>query len=147
MELGEVESVVREAERSGDIMGVRRSVTDEEQTEDPWTWGPIPEEAGRSHLRSVATECARCSGQSTGDDACPFTTLYWDFLLRHEKFLAKNQRMTMQLKNLGRLDAPKRKAIQQQATQFRAACRPTGAAVWKPMTPEANGLRLGSCKI
>ena len=40
MELGEVESVVREAERSGDIIGVRRSVTDEEQTEDPWTLPP-----------------------------------------------------------------------------------------------------------
>ena len=52
-----------------------------------------------------------------------------DFLLRHEKFLAKNQRMAMQLKNLARLDAPKRKAIQQQATQVRAACCPSPAAV------------------
>lgn len=67
--------------------------------------------------------------KSTGDDACPFTTLYWDFLLRHEKSLAKNQRMAMQLKNLARLDAPKQKAVQQQATQFRATCRPTRAAV------------------
>ena len=40
MEFSEVESVVREAERSGDIIGVRRSVTDEEQTEDPWTLPP-----------------------------------------------------------------------------------------------------------
>ncbi len=40
MELGEVESVVREAERSGDIIGVRRSLTDEEQAEDPWTLPP-----------------------------------------------------------------------------------------------------------
>jgi superfamily II DNA or RNA helicase len=36
----EIENVVREAERSGDIIGVRRSVTDEEQTEDPWTLPP-----------------------------------------------------------------------------------------------------------
>ena len=36
----EVENVVREAERSGDIIGVRRSVTDDEQTEDPWTLPP-----------------------------------------------------------------------------------------------------------
>ena len=64
-----------------------------------------------------------------GDDACPFTTLYWDFLLRHEKFLAKNQRMAMQLKNLARLDAPKRQAIQQQATRCRAVCRQPAAAV------------------
>jgi len=40
MAYAEVENVVREAERSGDIIGVRRSVTDDEQTEDPWTLPP-----------------------------------------------------------------------------------------------------------
>ena len=40
MAFAEVEKVVREAERSGDIIGVRRSVTDDEQTEDPWTLAP-----------------------------------------------------------------------------------------------------------
>ena len=40
MAFAEVENVVREAERSGDIIGVRRSVTDDEQTEDPWTLPP-----------------------------------------------------------------------------------------------------------
>ncbi len=40
MDFGEVENVVREAERRGDIIGVRRSVTDDEQAEDPWTLPP-----------------------------------------------------------------------------------------------------------
>ena len=40
MAFAEVENVVREAERSGDLIGVRRSVTDDEQTEDPWTLPP-----------------------------------------------------------------------------------------------------------
>ncbi len=40
MNLSEIESIVREAEQAGDIIGVRRSVTDEEQTEDPWTLPP-----------------------------------------------------------------------------------------------------------
>ena len=40
MAFTEVEIVVREAERSGDLIGVRRSVTDDEQTEDPWTLPP-----------------------------------------------------------------------------------------------------------
>ena len=35
MSFSEVENVVREAERRGDIIGVRRSVADEEQAEDP----------------------------------------------------------------------------------------------------------------
>ena len=90
-----------------------------------------PYVASGKYIERMSNYCAGCRfdpAKSTGDDACPFTTLYWDFLLRHEKFLGKNQRMAMQLKNLARLEAPKRKAIQQQATQFRAACcRPTGA--------------------
>ena len=91
-----------------------------------------PYVASGKYIERMSNYCEGCRfdpAKSTGDDACPFTTLYWDFLLRHEKFLAKNQRMAMQLKNLARLDAPKRKAIQQQATQCRAACRQPTAAV------------------
>jgi deoxyribodipyrimidine photolyase-related protein len=91
-----------------------------------------PYVATGKYIQRMSNYCAGCRfdpAKSTGEDACPFTTLYWDFLLRHEKFLAKNQRMTMQLKNLARLDAPKRKAIRQQAAQFRTACRSTGASV------------------
>jgi len=40
MSFAEVENVVREAERRGDIIGVRRSVTDDEQADDPWTLPP-----------------------------------------------------------------------------------------------------------
>jgi superfamily II DNA or RNA helicase len=40
MAFAEVENIVRDAECNGDIIGVRRSVTDDEQTEDPWTLPP-----------------------------------------------------------------------------------------------------------
>lgn len=40
MSFAEVESIVRAAERSGDIIGVRRSVTDDELADDPWTLPP-----------------------------------------------------------------------------------------------------------
>ena len=91
-----------------------------------------PYVASGKYIERMSNYCEGCRfdpAKSTGDDACPFTTLYWDFLLRHEKFLAKNQRMAMQLKNLARLDAPKRQAIQQQATRCRAVCRHPAAAV------------------
>ena len=51
--------------------------------------------------------------------ACPFTTLYWDFLMRHEEMLGKNQRMALQVKNLGRLGAEKKKEIRAAAKKIR----------------------------
>ncbi len=40
MTFAEVESIVRETARNGDLIGVRRSVTDDELTDDPWTLPP-----------------------------------------------------------------------------------------------------------
>ena len=40
MTFAEVESIVSDAERNGDIIGVRRSITDDEDAEDPWTLPP-----------------------------------------------------------------------------------------------------------
>ncbi len=40
MSFAEIETLVRDAERSGDIIGVRRSVTDDDSNEDPWTLPP-----------------------------------------------------------------------------------------------------------
>ena len=72
------------------------------------------------------SDCKGCkydSALSTGAAACPFTALYWDFLMRHELLLKKNPRMAMQLKNLSRLDATARDAISAQAVAYRLAQR------------------------
>jgi deoxyribodipyrimidine photolyase-related protein len=39
----------------------------------------------------------------TGEAACPFTTLYWDFLDRHQGTFARNHRMAQQFAGLNRL--------------------------------------------
>jgi deoxyribodipyrimidine photolyase-related protein len=75
-----------------------------------------------AYIDRMSNACRGCRfdpKQSTGPDACPFTTLYWDFLARHEKLLAKNQRMTMQLKNLDRKTAADLRSIRRQAEDFR----------------------------
>ena len=54
----------------------------------------------------MSNYCVGCRfdpAQSLGDGACPFTTLYWDFLMRHEKLLRANRRMGFQVRNLSRL--------------------------------------------
>jgi deoxyribodipyrimidine photolyase-related protein len=76
-----------------------------------------------AYIDRMSNACKGCRydpKQATGPDACPFTTLYWDFLARHQKLLAKNQRMTMQLKNVGRKDAADLRAIRRQADTLRA---------------------------
>lgn len=67
--------------------------------------------------------CAGCRfrpGERVGDGACPFTTLYWDFMLRHESLLAANQRTRMQVRGLAGLDAEERAAVRRRAAQIRA---------------------------
>ena len=55
----------------------------------------------------------------SGPQACPYTTLYWDFLMRHETRLAKHPRMALQVKNLLRLSAEEKAAIVQRAAAVR----------------------------
>lgn len=79
--------------------------------------------------QSGGSLCARCRyrpGDRVGERACPFTTLYWDFLLRHEARLAANPRMVMQVRNLGRLGAEERARIAQQAQALREGARVAG---------------------
>lgn len=68
--------------------------------------------------------CARCPfdpALRTGKTACPFTTLYWDFLLRHEALLRSNPRTALQVKNIQTLTTDERAAITGQAASIRAA--------------------------
>nr|WP_218280026.1 hypothetical protein [Verrucomicrobium spinosum] len=73
----------------------------------------------------MSNYCAGCRydpAQSTGLRACPFTTLYWDYLLRHEPVLRQNQRMSLQVRNLARLSTEDRVKLQKQAQIVRTAC-------------------------
>jgi deoxyribodipyrimidine photolyase-related protein len=86
-----------------------------------------PYVASGKYIQRMSNYCAGCRfdpSKATGEDACPFTTLYWDFLLRHEKSLARNQRMAMQLKNLGRLDLPTEGKIRSEAQALRESLDP-----------------------
>jgi deoxyribodipyrimidine photolyase-related protein len=64
-------------------------------------------------------DCRYDHKKATGEDACPFTTLYWDFLDRHRKQFSDNQRMNFQMKNLERKEDDELKAIRKRARELR----------------------------
>jgi deoxyribodipyrimidine photolyase-related protein len=63
--------------------------------------------------------CRYAPNKSLGEEACPFTTLYWDFLSRNRHRLKKNPRMGLQFRNLDRKDGAERKAIRRQAERLK----------------------------
>ena len=65
-----------------------------------------PYAAGGAYLNRMTQSCKGCiydPKKRVGEDACPFTTLYWDFLDRHSETFAKNHRMSQQVYGLKRL--------------------------------------------
>jgi deoxyribodipyrimidine photolyase-related protein len=80
-----------------------------------------PYVATGKYIQRMSNYCGSCRfnpEKATGEDACPFTTLYWDFLMRHENLLKKNQRMSLQVRNIARKSADERKAIRQRAAML-----------------------------
>jgi len=81
-----------------------------------------PYVASGKYIDRMSNHCKACKfnpALATGNTACPFTTLYWDYLNRHVDTLAKNPRMLMQLKNLNRLSDETRTAIASQANALK----------------------------
>lgn len=65
-----------------------------------------PYAAGGAYISRMSEYCSGCSYNPklrVGAKACPFTTLYWDFLDRNREFFAKNHRMFQQINGLKRL--------------------------------------------
>lgn len=89
----------------------------------PWVMGPNvmgmalwadggkmstkPYVSGGAYIHRMSDYCESCRfkpSKRTGEDACPFTTLYWDFLDRHRARLRSNPRIARQYSTLDRLD-------------------------------------------
>jgi deoxyribodipyrimidine photolyase-related protein len=79
--------------------------------------------ASGKYIDRMSDHCRRCPrrpDEATGDRACPFTTLYWDFLARHEARLAGHPRLGQQVKHWRNRSASARSAIREEAAALRA---------------------------
>ncbi len=87
--------------------------------------GTKPYCATGQYIDRMSNYCKPCPydpKSSSGFWACPFTTLYWDFLDRHHEKLAGNPRLGFQLQNLSRKRNHKgtMAAIRQEAHKVRS---------------------------
>ncbi len=92
------------------------------QYADGGVMGSKPYIATGKYIQRMSPHCKGCRydpAQRSGDTACPFTTLYWDFLMRHEAALAKNPRMALQVKNVARLSDVQKQAVNERAAAIR----------------------------
>ncbi len=83
-----------------------------------------PYTATGKYIQRMSNYCSHCSynpAEATGDKACPFTTLYWDFLVRHESRFLNHPRAGLQWRSLGRLSNTRRSEIGRGAEQLRKA--------------------------
>lgn len=86
--------------------------------------GTKPYAASGKYIQRQSNYCEHCRydvRSRMGEMACPFNTLYWDFLIRHRERFRTNQRMAVILRNVDRLPPEEVAQIQQEAAARRRA--------------------------
>ncbi|RDC62157.1 cryptochrome/photolyase family protein [Adhaeribacter pallidiroseus] len=74
-----------------------------------------------AYINRMSSYCQGCyydKNKKIGDRACPFNSLYWNFLDQHESKLAKNPRISMIYKAWYNMEPETKAAILEQAQQY-----------------------------
>lgn len=80
-----------------------------------------PYAASGSYINKMSDYCKNCAynvKEKTGENACPFNYLYWDFLARHQEKFQDNHRMAMIYKTWEKMDPDRKKALRASAQAF-----------------------------
>jgi len=81
-----------------------------------------PYAASANYIDGMSDFCEHCRydpDSTTGDDACPFNALYWDFLAENDDTLRSNHRMGLTYHNLDRKDDDELENIRERAAEIR----------------------------
>ncbi|MBA3981125.1 MAG: cryptochrome/photolyase family protein [Alcanivorax sp.] len=76
--------------------------------------GSKPYAASGKYIQRMSDYCADCPyavSTAEQDNSCPFNSLYWHFIQRHEKRFANHPRMAMIYRSWNKMDSQKRSAI------------------------------------
>lgn len=80
-----------------------------------------PYAASGTYINKMSNYCKSCAydvKQKTGEQACPFNYLYWDFLIRNKPLLENNPRLGMPYRTLAKMSQPKQDQIKTDSKQF-----------------------------
>ena len=80
-----------------------------------------PYASSGAYINRMSNHCKHCLfdvKKKTGEGACPFNALYWDFLIRNEPLLKSNARMRQMYATWNRMDAEKRADYLASAKEF-----------------------------
>jgi deoxyribodipyrimidine photolyase-related protein len=89
--------------------------------------GSKPYVSSGAYIDRMSDYCGHCRydvKQKTGEDACPFNALYWDFLARHERLLRSNHRMSPIYRNWDRMADDQKRAYRTSARAFLGTLEP-----------------------
>jgi deoxyribodipyrimidine photolyase-related protein len=80
--------------------------------------GTKPYTSSAAYINKMSNYCKGCHYQfkeRLGERACPFNSLYWDFLIRNQETLSKNPRIGMGYQLLAKMPTSEKSAITKQA--------------------------------
>lgn len=83
--------------------------------------GSKPYASGGNYINKMSNYCSSCDykiKEKTGDSACPFNYLYWNFLITHREKLKSNQRLGFVYRTLDKMPAERVSEITNSANVF-----------------------------
>ena len=69
-------------------------------------------------MSNYCTDCHYHPKKKIGDQACPFNSLYWHFLMHHENKFARNGRMNMMYSQLNKMSSEQKEQLNAQAEKY-----------------------------